>query len=388
MGDCGDSMLRSELFGVKMFDEGERMPAPQSSSITKLVRVPFDVDSFYLDFDTQSNNDNNNKQAALYSLRVTSANYEENRRVRKMTVFNRLGTLVVLLMPRRSSSTNNATTATTTTTNNNTLLRIYVQLERNDTSQMTQINMTLLVELDALITAATKTTKAVAITTSQLARSSLTASIDSNRSPIPLRPVLLNNSSASTDNNEKSSNDSSIINNRFFRSVYDNYRDYLNWSLANGYLTPAGLAHKLSVLRIKLSDEALSQVYAALNGTEEADLDFDEDERARLAYQLLFGKGSGEHLMSNAERNVLLTKYLNESKTHATSKNVDASGHSDNNNNMFAVFRKRKLLDTFADSLRYVNKFFNELYGFMPRKVPGMQMRLSFNTHKNVYFNF
>ena len=32
---------------------------------------------------------------------------------------------------------------------------------------------------------------------------------------------------------------------------------------------------------------------------------------------------------------------------------------------------KRRLLDTFGDSLRHVNKIYNKEFGFTPRKVPG-----------------
>ena len=35
-----------------------------------------------------------------------------------------------------------------------------------------------------------------------------------------------------------------------------------------------------------------------------------------------------------------------------------------------APHRGRRLLDTFGDSLRHVNRLYNKLYGFLPRKVP------------------
>lgn len=38
--------------------------------------------------------------------------------------------------------------------------------------------------------------------------------------------------------------------------------------------------------------------------------------------------------------------------------------------NVLVKFRQRKLLDTFADSLRYVNRLYNQIYGYSARKVP------------------
>jgi UDP-N-acetylglucosamine-lysosomal-enzyme len=34
-------------------------------------------------------------------------------------------------------------------------------------------------------------------------------------------------------------------------------------------------------------------------------------------------------------------------------------------------FRGRRLLDTFGDSLRHVNRLFNKAFGYTARKVPG-----------------
>ena len=52
-------------------------------------------------------------------------------------------------------------------------------------------------------------------------------------------------------------------------------------------------------------------------------------------------------------------------------KNITDSRDVPSSNNYVLPRRKgRHLLDTFADSLRHVNKLYNKMYGYVARKVP------------------
>lgn len=63
-------------------------------------------------------------------------------------------------------------------------------------------------------------------------------------------------------------------------------------------------------------------------------------------------------LVSDADKSELIPRYLNETALTADS------------NHTLARFVNRHLLDTFADSLKHVNRLYNQLYGYAARKVP------------------
>lgn len=71
-------------------------------------------------------------------------------------------------------------------------------------------------------------------------------------------------------------------------------------------------------------------------------------------------------LLTDMDKLVLVPRYLDESQTSSPGDT------SSSKNSPLARFHhsSRKLLDTFADSLKHVNKLYNQLYGFAPRKVP------------------
>ena len=48
-----------------------------------------------------------------------------------------------------------------------------------------------------------------------------------------------------------------------------------------------------------------------------------------------------------------------------------------------AMLPKRRLLDTFGDSLRHVNKLYNKAFGYSARKVPGHMPHM---IDKNIMF--
>lgn len=66
-------------------------------------------------------------------------------------------------------------------------------------------------------------------------------------------------------------------------------------------------------------------------------------------------------LLTDMDKLVLVPRYLDESQTRPGDETSLARFHHRSS---------RKLLDTFADSLKHVNKLYNQLYGFAPRKVP------------------
>lgn len=82
----------------------------------------------------------------------------------------------------------------------------------------------------------------------------------------------------------------------------------------------------------------------------------DVDSLNNKIFSILFNSNTTSMLHSY-DKQVLISKFLEENK-------------SLNDTNLFIRFKKRKLLDTFADSLRHVNKLFNNIYGFAARKVP------------------
>lgn len=135
-----------------------------------------------------------------------------------------------------------------------------------------------------------------------------------------------------------------ILANKLFKKLYDSYHDYLKWSVQNSYLTESGLVYKLNALREKIRNE-MSQTYTLITQS-------DDDDEIKLKHMYEFFSSTG--LLLN--QNHLLDEYLNETKSEQ--------------DNVFVSFKKRKLLDTFADSLRHVNRLYNQMYGYMTRKVP------------------
>ncbi|CAF0956251.1 unnamed protein product [Brachionus calyciflorus] len=143
-----------------------------------------------------------------------------------------------------------------------------------------------------------------------------------------MEPIKLNSRNFSDYSSQKS------YNFKLFDDLHKNYVEFLNWSLNNNYLTQDGFKYKLGYFN-SIMQELVNEYK-------------DDADPVYYVYQFLFKYP----LMEKS----LLREYLN-------SENLD-------DRNLIKKFRKRKLLDTFADSLKNVNKLYNKIYGFAARKVP------------------
>lgn len=152
------------------------------------------------------------------------------------------------------------------------------------------------------------------------------------------------------------------LTNAFLKDTYSNYFTYLNWSLHNNYISQHGFEYKLSIFYTKLVNEIIpvyNSVYESFSGDPDDWLPDEDNTLNRIIFQILFDSNTSR-LLSGYDKHILIRKFLDETKGL-----VGGDSH-----NMFVRFRTRKLLDTFADSLRYVNKLFNQVYGLTARKVP------------------
>ncbi len=147
----------------------------------------------------------------------------------------------------------------------------------------------------------------------------------------------------------------------FLNEAYSSYYAYLNWLLNNEYLSNYGFEYKLFKFNTKMRTEIVPAYNQLLKSTEwKHDPGQEETNLNNLIYDILFGSSNTTHILSEYDRQVLIDRFLKEIKNN----DVNIS------NTLFSSFKKRKLLDTFSDSLRYVNKLFSQVYGLSPRKVP------------------
>lgn len=121
---------------------------------------------------------------------------------------------------------------------------------------------------------------------------------------------------------------------KLFDDLHKNYMDFLTWSVKNQLLTEHGRLYKISYFNHKMSE--LSLKYR------------DNPDPVNYVYNFIFGDQFTDKQM--------LRQYAHDEQLE------DA--------NLIKIFHKRKLLDTFADSLKNVNKLYNEVYGYAVRKVP------------------
>lgn len=119
-----------------------------------------------------------------------------------------------------------------------------------------------------------------------------------------------------------------------FDKLHKNYMDFLIWSVNNQLLTEQGRLYKIGYFNQRMSE--LITLYA------------NDSDPVNYVYSFIFAD-------QFTDKNML--------KQYVKDQNL-------NENNLIKIFHKRKLLDTFADSLKNVNKLYNQIYGFVVRKVP------------------
>jgi UDP-N-acetylglucosamine-lysosomal-enzyme len=332
MGDCGIENFEEKIFGIDLFDTNSITQFP----IRKIINIPTETLSFYVKFNKTFENG--------LKFRIIKAQYEEDKKIRTMSAVNKYGILTVLLMPSAYSET----------IKSNDVLKVYIDgtflNEIESETKPLQVNLT--INLNALKKVNTTTRVTInneidqqnlknevsskpiqnqiiekyTVKFDQVQPKLITINADTSRKVIDLYPQNLK------------------FSHKFLETVYENYFNYLNWSLSNEYLSQAGFEYKLNLFYSKLTNE-INQTYINLL----ANSDLSNHDYGILNQILL---NNQTHLIDEADKYVFINRYLQESA-----------------NSTFR-FRKRKLLDTFADSLRYVNRLFNQVYGYVPRKVP------------------
>ncbi len=346
MGDCGVDRYKDELYHVDLFRPNEIETLAEAANIVKNFYLPFKTMYFYVNFTASVLSSNGTDQP----FRINKAMFEENKLVRSISAVNKFGTLTVLMI-----SSNNSQGVNNSSSN---LLKIFLE---GSFGESKPINLTLNLFLNAFdrdnetdpnfsiesmnVTVQKRTTK--------LRKLINVKSIDpSNASPknniISVKNITQLPSSASRK----------PITNKLFKNLYDNYHDYLKWSLKSGYLTEKGLEYKLNLLYDKIKND-MNQTFSLLSEKVDlTNLDKKDDLTLNFLFDFMF-KNTNGLFFSELDKSELINEYLNETS-------ISGSGDS----SVFVQFKKRKLLDTFADSLRHVNRLYNQIYGYMARKVP------------------
>lgn len=323
MGDCGVNNFKQNLHEVRLSD---------LKSGLETLNLASGISSFYVNFTNE-----------IEPFKITKADYEENKIVRSMSVVNKYSILTVLLMPLSyQDKIENKTDFNVIRVNIESILingtgEVYnkaLTFNLNSFTTLTTVHQTEAIKINRTLPGLTKVKRKLVSIKKDDSEPKM-IEISSNKTDLPLQKVPFKN--------------------KLFQSLYENYKGYLNWSLRNEYLSEPGYKYKLNLFYEKLSNE-INSTFTQMIESVSNSADFDpSDQDTTHLFNFLFN-GNVKY-MNEFEKTVLIDKYINE---------TSQPGEKD----VFLSFKKRKLLDTFADSLRHVNKLFNKIYGYMPRKVP------------------
>ena len=328
MGDCG----------VAKYNEIYQSKVPNLNS--NLITIPANLPSFFLNFTGET------------PIRVIHANFEENQLVRQISIVNKFSIITVLLMPESYRLRVNLPES------NEVILNLGV-----NSTDLGVYNTTIVVKLDPKL-------NSTSIQQHQETTKVAVKSIDqTTKAPVQRKLVQIKR----VDLEPKKVDDVKIkdntiaveialpnYENKIFRDLFSAYHSYLNWSFNAGYLTSEGtvnlkweidfkflnktlykfqgLVYKLNRLDSKIRTEFNTTMTEINEKSDEIDMSLLSD------------------MLSDLDKSSLLPRYLNETNNSETEP--------------LKRFNKRKLLDTFADSLKHVNKLYNQLYGYAARKVP------------------
>jgi hypothetical protein len=306
MGDCGVENFKN-LFEIKLVEENEL----SLKSVNEIeIKIPTKASVFYINYSIAENSN-------LTSYSVKNATYTKSDMVRVMAVMNKFHILTVLLI--RNASTDNGSIV-------DEKFKIFLSLVLNRTNEKEKV-------FDFIFNVnpnggeiESTTTVSPSIKNSTVATVLFESKYDEILEKIPienLKPKVLSIEVGSSGNNNNHE-----FNNKIIGKIFQNYKEYLNWSLANNYLSEIGYKYKIKTFIEKFKNETY------ILKDNEIDYEFVED--------ILFNKFDLE---------VYLNEYFKST-------------------NQTDIFRKRKLLDTFADSLTYVNRLYNRYFGYLVRKVP------------------
>jgi UDP-N-acetylglucosamine-lysosomal-enzyme len=317
LGDCG----------LANFKDIYRIDLDEASDKEMLFELPTETTLFYVNF--------TNLFANKSEFNIIKAEYEENDLVRKMSIINKFRIMTVILMPNAYS--------TNVTNKIDHVLKIKIQLKHsNDEINLNKLKLA--IQLNAFlkkdVKEITKENSSVKKLNKFSSNHSSNTILSSNLSPKILEANILMDDTNLTrllpENVEFS--------NKIFKNVYESYYNYLNWSYAQEFISQDGFYYKLNRFFIELNTK-INETYNEM--IENSDTQEMEDDLMTKLF-----------LSNNTVKDILLNEYLNSFSNE--SKKED----------FIFKFKKRKILDTFADSLRYVNRLFNQIYGYMARKVP------------------
>ena len=317
MGDCGVAELYEKAFGLSL---------NLTSNTLSTLKIPRQTLVFYANLTLAD------------GLTLADANYEETKSVRTISFVNKFKILTVLLMP---SALNNTLPE---------LVNIVLNLKNKSFNMNTTISF-LINSFEVSSTLPTNNQSKTVSSSLKLLTSSTLKSVTKLRK-IDIEPVLSNHSNIDLLPHNLSNiyPENSKFSNNYLNQVYQNYYGYLNWSLTNGYLSEIGFRYKLFSFYTKLTNEINNSYSHLVTKLSNRNLNETNSQLNELILNILFNNKTS--ILNDFDKDVLIGQFLNET----------------NSKSFFS--RRRVRRDTFADSLRYVNRLFNQIYGYMPRKVP------------------
>ena len=308
MGDCGIGNFKN-LFEIKIVKENEL----SLKSVNEIdIKIPTKTSAFYINYTITENSN-----TTIYS--VKNATYMKNDIVRVMAVMNKFRILSVLLVRKFENVT------TENSSNINEKFKIFLTLILNKTNEKEQV-FDFIFNVDPNgeeIESTTTVSPSINISTTRTISDLKYNDILENLPLENLKPKVYSIQMDSIEGYENHE-----FNNKIIDKIFKNYKEYLNWSLANNYLSEIGYKYKVKVFVEKFKQES----------------DFLKDDE--IDYEFV------ENILFNKfDLDVFLNEYFNST-------------------NQTNLFRKRKILDTFADSLTHVNRLYNRYFGYLVRKVP------------------
>ena len=374
MGDCGLSQLVTSINSIDLVNYANEMrpllvDKPNKIEIKIRRAQNWLATSFYVNL-TSYVAVGDKVEPSEY--RVTSATYEETNLIRTVSVLNKESLLLVLMYPIALQASANQTSSFE--------INLSCSLV-NSTSSNFELNLIFTIDdnsNDSLVFDPSTTTPLISSSTTPVnqAEKKNMAYDYSKLDFSELKPKATNGNGKRRE--ETVANDLESlrpVNIKFqsnlFKQTYESYFEYLEWSVRNEYLTNEGMIHKLKILKHKLDSELnLDELKARLsrmelkrtNSTNNGNEDDDDDQLLKMLFV-----DSDLTPFNLYDRELLFKRFVDMNSMH---QHANDSTNSSKLYRLVVSFQKRRLLDTFADSLRHVNRLFNQIYGYMARKVP------------------
>ncbi len=324
LGDCG----------LNNFKDIYRIDINESADKEVLFDLPTETTLFYMNLTNLFSNQNESK--------IFKAEYEENDLIRKISIINKFRIMTVILMPSAYS---------TNVTEKNEPLKILIQIN-NPNDEMKVYKLKILIRLNSFIKKDINEATREDLPGKKLNKFSIKNS-SIQFSLLNLSPRVSKISILMEDNDLKSLEPDNVkFSNRIFKNVYKSYYNFLNWSFSQEFISHDGFYYKLKRFHTELS----TNINVTYNDMVEH---LEGQELENNIMNKFFSNTNGSRsILTELDKYTLLDEY------------IKSLPNNSNEDDVIPRFMKRKLLDTFADSLRYVNRLFNQIYGYMARKVP------------------